>query len=57
MTKDLAEKHGHVFFDNYFISVKLMKTLQAKSIWACGTIRTNRKGNPQNIKTDKSLQR
>ena len=51
--QNLVGKHHRVFFNNYFASVKLMQTHQTKSLSACGTIRTNIKGLPQNIKADK----
>ena len=36
-------KHYHVFFDNFFSSVKLLRHLEAQNTYACATVRTNRK--------------
>ena len=45
---------GHcLFMDNYYSSVKLYETLLAQGTTACGTLRLNRKGLPDDIKTTK----
>ena len=39
-------KHHHVFFDNFFCSVKLLRHLEAQNTYACATVRTNQKELP-----------
>ena len=50
---DLAEPFldmgHHLFFDNYFSSVKLAKDLLARNTYMCSTIRTNRVGWPKDL--------
>lgn len=50
LTRDLTNKYYHVFFDNYFTSVKLAVDLLADGIYSCGTVRINRKGFPDDLK-------
>lgn len=45
--------HFHVFFDNFFTSARLMIALLEKETYACGTVRLNRKGLPDEWKTKK----
>jgi len=40
----------HVFFDNYFSSVKLLLELKRDGIYGCGTLRSNRIGFPNDLK-------
>lgn len=47
----------YVFFDNYFTSVRLLEFLQLRKVFACGTVRGNRKGLPSNMKSDKKMKR
>ncbi|XP_056001537.1 piggyBac transposable element-derived protein 4-like [Ostrea edulis] len=47
----------HVYFDNYFTSVKLMEDLLAQKIYPCGTVRTNRRGFPNDLKGRLRMQR
>ena len=56
-TSDLAGKNHHVYFDNYFSSVPLVEYLKTENIFACGTIRSNRKYLPSNLTTDKVMNR
>ncbi|KAL8576039.1 hypothetical protein ACOMHN_052057 [Nucella lapillus] len=49
-------QYHHVYFDNYFTSVPLVENLLRNETYSCGTIRTNRKGLPQEIKTVKFRQ-
>ena len=44
LTEDLKTSHRHIFFDNYFSSVDLLLDLQRDGLYACGTLRSNRKG-------------
>ena len=50
LVEPLAGGHYHVFFDNYFSSVKLFQDLLERGVYACGTFRRDRKGVPQAIK-------
>lgn len=55
LTAALAGKHHHVYFDNFFNSIDLLKDLKAQKIYACGTIRKNRKGLPTGLMDDKKM--
>ena len=46
-----------LYFDNFFTSVKLMQVLLDDKILACGTVRSNRKYLPTNLKKDKDMKR
>ena len=50
LTKGLEKKNHHVFFDNFFTGVKLLEDLREDGILGCGTVRTNRKGIPADLK-------
>ena len=50
LAQPLTRGHYHVFFDNYFSSVKLFEDLLDKGLYACGTFRKDRKGVPDDIK-------
>ena len=42
---------GHeVYCDNYFTCFELLRALQAKGIACCGTVKSNRTSNPQEVK-------
>lgn len=56
LTETLTGKNYHVYFDNYFTSVKLLEELAERNIYSCGTVRANRKGLPQLLQ-DKELSR
>ena len=45
-----------MFFDNYFTSICLLEKLKLENIFACSTIRSNRKGIPP-LSRDKTLDR
>ena len=49
LTKGLANKNHHVYFDNYFTSLPLLTDLLADGIYGCGTIRSNRKWLPEDM--------
>lgn len=46
MVRPFMNKHHHVFFDNFFSSVKLLCHLEAKDTYACATVRSNRQELP-----------
>ena len=50
LAQPLTGGHYHVFFDNYFSSVKLFEDPLEKGVYACGTFRKDRKGVPDDIK-------
>ena len=51
LTVDLKDTHRHVYFNNYFSSVDLLLDLFRNGLYGCGTLRTNRKGFPPQLKT------
>lgn len=46
----LKEKHHTLYFDRFFSSVKLLRDLLKKEIYACGTVLKNRKQLPEGVK-------
>lgn len=50
LTKKLTGLYHHVYFDNYFTSISLLINLLKIGIYSCGTMRTNRKGSPDDLK-------
>lgn len=38
-----------IYMDNFYSSVKLCKDLLERQTYTCGTLRSNRKGNPRNV--------
>lgn len=44
LTRQLVGRNNQLYFDNFFSSVQLMNRLQEERIYACGTMRKNRKG-------------
>ncbi|KAK3754657.1 hypothetical protein QZH41_003873 [Actinostola sp. cb2023] len=52
LTETLSAKNHHVFCDNCFTSVELAKYLLTKNTYLCGTIRSNRKGFPKELKVN-----
>ncbi|XP_051171925.1 piggyBac transposable element-derived protein 4-like [Leptopilina boulardi] len=57
LTEQLRNSGALVAFDNFFTSVKLIKELKAKKIFAVGTVRTNRVGLPDIMKEKKKMVR
>ena len=57
LTKPLHGKHHQLFIDNYFRMVPLLECLFHHHVYCCGTIRSDRKYLPKNLKTEKTLQR
>lgn len=57
LTKNIQGKYHRVFFDNFFSSLELMEDLFKNKIYACGTVRGNRKGLPTHQMNDKVMNR
>ncbi|XP_016655726.1 piggyBac transposable element-derived protein 3-like [Acyrthosiphon pisum] len=57
LTKPFWNESRIVFFDNYFTTFSLLEKLRTQQTLACGTIRQNRKGMPQNFKKDSEIPR
>ena len=53
LVEPLAGDHYHIYFDNYFLSVKLFEDLLDDGLYACGTFRRDRQGIPEDIKCTK----
>ena len=49
LTESVKGKNHQVYYDNYFSSIDLCTKLLSEGIYACGTIRTNRKKFPTEI--------
>ena len=49
MADRFLERGHHLFFDNYFSSVKLGQDLEGKGTYMCSTIRMNRSGWPKEL--------
>ena len=50
LSSDLHHTYRHLYFDNYFSSVDLLLDLWRTGLYGCGTMRTNRKGFPKQLK-------
>ncbi|XP_069105174.1 piggyBac transposable element-derived protein 2-like [Argopecten irradians] len=50
LCRALRWKSHHVFFDRFFTSVKLVRTLEQKGIYSCGTIKKDATGFPDELK-------
>lgn len=57
LTEQDWSKGKVVYFDNFFTSVALLEKLKTENTYACGTIRSNRKGLPGNMLADSQLKR
>ena len=53
LTASLKHKHHHVYFDNFFTSVKLLEDLEKDGIYTCGTARADRRGFSKALKQPK----
>ena len=49
LTLDLVGSYRHIYFDNFFSSVRLCKDLLANELYMCGTIRPQRLGFPREL--------
>ena len=47
------DDHRHFFFDNFFTSTDLMRDLESRDTYACGTVRINRRDFPADLKQEK----
>jgi hypothetical protein len=47
LTKKMCKENTLVAFDRFFTTVKLMSKFLKKGVYACGTVRTSRKGLPK----------
>ncbi|GBO20200.1 Chimeric ERCC6-PGBD3 protein [Araneus ventricosus] len=56
LTKSLVNKNHIIMMDIFFSSVELYEYLKSVSIYACGTVQSNRKGLPS-LAVDKALKR
>ena len=50
LCQEITGKYHHVYFDNLFTSVPLMKELLALNTYACGTVHKNKCGVPDAVK-------
>ena len=50
LTEPYVNSCRHVYFDNFFTGVDLLLDLQKSHLYGCGTVRTNRKGFPSELK-------
>lgn len=57
LVENMHNSNNTVTFDNFFTTIKLLKMLLNIGIYACGTVRTNRKGLPSMLKSKDKLQR
>ena len=57
LTSDLVGKNHKVYFDTYYSSIPLAEYLLLEKVFCCGTIRSNRKYLPKDLKCDKDLKR
>ena len=58
LSEPYAGKKYCLYFDNYFCSITLLDVLLSKELFACGTLRVDRKYYPKDIlKPDKELQK
>lgn len=55
LTRELVGKGHHVYFDNFFTGVELMIDLKKDTIFACGTVRSNRSRLPKSEIPDKKM--
>ena len=50
LTNKLKGKYYHVYFDNFFTSVTLLRSLSQNKLYGCGTMRSDRLGFPAQFK-------
>ena len=51
LTKPYINTYRHIYIDNFFTSIALLIDLLKCDLYACGTVCTNRKGFPGQLKT------
>jgi len=56
LMEDYLDKNHHLFFDNFYSTVKLFQDLEDRATYSCGTIRSDRGRFPDSFKNAK-LQR
>ena len=49
LTEALAGKKYHIYCDNFFTSPDLFSELESRQLYACGTVRSNRRGFPDQL--------
>lgn len=57
LTKYVWNEYREIYFDNYFSSPKLLQKLHVDLTLGCGTIRSNRKGLPNQMILDEQMSR
>jgi hypothetical protein len=57
LSEKLEGTCAKLYFDNFFTSSELLKLLKEKKIFACGTVRCDRKDLPTDLKKDKEMER
>lgn len=57
LLSEAVEPGCQLFFDSYFTSTGLMEDLAQRGVLAVGTVRTNRKDLPEEMKKDNKLQK
>ena len=50
LTEKIRDKRHHVFIDNYFNSVELIEELLSRNLYGCGTVRSNIKDLPEQMR-------
>lgn len=54
LSKSIQQEGHKLYYDNYFSSFELLKTLHCRKIYAAGTIRVNRFAHPP-LRSDKKM--
>jgi hypothetical protein len=57
LSSSLENKNHVLYMDNYFSNPELFDQLHQKGIYCCGTVRTNRRGMPEAIRSAKLKER
>lgn len=57
LSKKYWGKFRKIYFDNFFTTLPLLERLKVENTLACGTVRLNRKGVPQNLRPTKTMVR
>ena len=50
LIRELVGGQYHIYFDNFFTGVELAQNLLGDGLYSCGTIRSNRKNIPEDLK-------